>query len=86
MGGVDPRRRLEHLTNMVVMLKVWVKDAQSALYGTRNAALDQISNAIVSGSLHSRIDSYKAQLQALPGAVSAVESRLMAVESAIKQI
>jgi hypothetical protein len=86
MGGVDQRRRLEHLTSIVGMLEAWVKDAQSALFGTRNGALDQMSNAMASGSILSRIDSFKAQLQSLAGATSSVESRLRAVEDAIKQL
>jgi nuclear pore complex protein Nup155 len=86
MGGVDQGRRLEHLMNIVVMLEAWVKDAQSALFGTRNAALDQMSNALASGSILSRIESFKAQLQSLPGATSSVESRLRTVEDAIKHL
>jgi hypothetical protein len=86
MGGVDQHRRLEHVMNIVVMLEAWVKDAQSALFGTRNAALDQMSNALASGSILSRIESFKAQLQSLAGATASVESRLRAVEDAIKQL
>jgi hypothetical protein len=86
MGGVDQGRRLEHLMGIVVMLEAWVKDAQSALFGTRNAALDQMSNAMASGTILSRIESFKAQLQSLPGATSSLESRLRAVEDAIQQL
>ena len=85
MGGVDHQRRLEHMTNLVVMLEDWVREAQATLFGARNEALDQLSNAMASGSLLSRIDSVKAQLHSLPGATADIESRLLAVEEAIKQ-
>jgi hypothetical protein len=88
MGGVEPRRRLEHLSNIVKLLEDWVQAAQAAMFGARNTnpALDQMSHAIASGSLLSRIDLFKAQLQALPGPVSPVDSRLRAVEDAIRHL
>jgi nuclear pore complex protein Nup155 len=85
MGGVDQQRRLEHMANLVVILESWVREAQATLFGARNEALDELGNSMASGSLLSRIDSIKAQLHSLPGPTAEIESRLVAVEEAIKQ-
>ena len=42
MGGVDPQRRLEHLTCVVVLLESWYTVCQSIVPGSRNAAMEQV--------------------------------------------
>jgi hypothetical protein len=44
-----------------------------------------MSSSLASGALLAGIEAFKAQLQALPGDVSSEESRLDALELAIKQ-
>jgi nuclear pore complex protein Nup155 len=83
MGGVDANRRKEHLQNIVSLLEDFVNSARAGLYGRPNAAYDEIARAMASGALQSGIESFTAQLQALPGDVTAEEERLKAVESSI---
>ena len=47
MGGVDPPRRLEHLTCVVVLLESWYTECRSVVPGSRNTASEQVC------SLHS---------------------------------
>lgn len=81
MGGVNADRRKEHLQNIVSVLESFVLSARAGLFGRPNAAYDEITRAMASGALQSGIETFKAQLQALPGDVSAEEERLKAVES-----
>jgi hypothetical protein len=83
MGGDDASRRLEHLTNVAVMLESWIKDARSVMHGSRNGAMDQLSKALATGVLLSKIEEYKSQVQALPMSALDLESRLGAVEVAV---
>lgn len=81
MGGVDAGRRKEHLQNIVSVLESFVSSARAGLNGRSNAAYNEITRSMASGALQSGIESFKAQLQSLPGDMSAEEERLNAVES-----
>lgn len=83
MGGDDASRRLEHLTNIVVMLESWITDARSVIHGSRNVAMDQLAKALATGVLLSKIEEFKTQVQALPLSASDVERRLGAIEVAV---
>lgn len=83
MGGVDAARRRDHLQNIVSVLESFVSSARVGLHGRQNAAYDEMVRALASGALQSGIESFKAQLQALPGDISMEEGRLKSIESSI---
>lgn len=83
MGGVDAARRKDHLQNVLSVLESFVSSSRIGLHSRQNAAYEEIIRALASGALQSGIESFKAQLQGLPGDVSVEESRLQAIESSI---
>lgn len=93
MGGVDPHRRIQHLFSIIEVLKAWVSASESFRNGSGNAngALTELTRAVSSGGLVSRIDSYKASLEGMLGGrdsddVSQAYEALVDIDSRIKTI
>lgn len=86
-GGIDPSRRLDHLTSIVDFLGYWVTSAQSSSIdgGQPNSVRQELSRSIASGRLMPKIDNWKSKLEAMPGA-SDILNRLRAIEEATNYI
>jgi hypothetical protein len=86
VGGAEARRRTEHLGCMVQLLGSWVSSAQKNSFAgdqaKTNAAKLELSRAVASGRLMSRVDGLKSKLETLPDADRLLD-RLRTIEETI---
>jgi nuclear pore complex protein Nup155 len=86
MGGVDPHSRFLHLRSIVEVLENWVLSASRD-----KSAEKDLTDAVTTGMLMSRIDKTKANMEELMGSgigeeATRVYERLLSSESSIKRL
>ena len=89
MGGADPLRRYLTLKSIVELLEEWVTVAMNGM--TQNRAYRELSDAIVSNRLMSRIDEFKAELEELGNRgggdeVQRIINRLVQTEETMRRL
>jgi len=88
LGVVEMDKHIERVAAFLELIEYWLSLAQSNTRtsgGLRNAAYKELSRAIASGRLLSKIDTIKARIGVLPVAASMME-RLQAIEESIRFI
>jgi hypothetical protein len=89
MGGADPIRRYLTLKSIVEMLEEWVTVAINGM--NQNRAYRELSDAIISNRLMSRIDEFKSELEELGSRgvgdeLQRVISRLVQTEETMRRL